>query len=170
MCIAILMTLGATIANKWSWFWEIPSAKWCKHVQRIYLLERTHSSLILDTWKNWCFKTTKKEHWTFWKGILHVSRALSYIVAVTWFLEEHIMFYRILAIYLKNIDIFTGPVQGILRWCIGYCIFCIEFCIFKNVAANWKTHYIWYKNIAWLKGYYTILKKNTFFEKECCIL
>ena len=80
--------------------------------------------------------------------MLHVSRKLSYICLQERGFLKRISYCRTgYLLFINRIVIFTGLVQGILRWCIGYCSFCIEFCILKKVAANWKTCYIWYKHI-----------------------
>ena len=36
MNMAISMILGTTIANKWSWFRDLPFSKWFKHVQTLH--------------------------------------------------------------------------------------------------------------------------------------
>lgn len=88
--------------------------------------------------------------------MLHVSRTLSYIYIC---LQEHGFLKRTSYCrtgylpFLNTIVIFTGLVQGILRSCIGYCAFCIEFCTLKKMAANWKTCYIWYNHIVYFYFY-----------------
>ena len=162
-CEQVVMILGNTV----------PSAKWFKHVP-------THCFSILNKW-NSSFRertgvskqqqTRKTEPFGQECYMCQENYHIYICLQERGFLKR-ISYCRTGYLpFINRIVIFTGLVQGILRWCIGYCSFCIEFCILKKVAANWKTCYIWYKHIVYFsQGYYTIWKIITLFDKECCTL
>ena len=98
----------------------------------------------------WCLTTTSQEDWSFWTGILHVSRNASCIFAGTWLLEENIILpYRILAMYRQNSNLYRTCSRNtaLVHWILHF----LHWLLLKKIAAHWQTRYIWYRNISCLR-------------------
>ena len=58
------------------------------------------------------------------------------------------------------------------RWVLGFSVPIASWggelfrLLIEKVAVNWKTRFIWQRNIAYLKGYHI---KIAFFQNKCCI-